>query len=94
MIYDSNKNKVAPESVNQLATMINGVLQDYQFCATQKDAYDKYPIFKKLEYLGTGMLCDELYHFWKLRDVDRSNSSPYTNSSRINSHKRDSRLRS
>ncbi len=47
--------------------IINGIFQQYDYCAENKDDYDEYPVIKDLIYLGEGIMCGRQYHFWKLR---------------------------
>jgi hypothetical protein len=55
---------------------INGQRVEYNFCGSTLDAYDKFPVKKRMEYLGTSKLTyhngrpsfwEEEKHFWKLK---------------------------
>lgn len=61
------------EEKNITTCIIDGEEKEYGFCSENINAYDKYPVFDKLKYIGTGNIYrikgkinifKQTYHFW------------------------------
>ena len=65
---------------NITTCIINGEEKEYDFCSENINAYDKYPVFKTLKYIGSGNIYringfiqdfKQNHHFWiKKHDHD------------------------
>lgn len=62
--------------------LINKKEHEYDFCSENFNAYDEYPIFKELEYIGFGSIhkiggikqeFHKTHHFWRKKDYTNIN---------------------